>query len=297
MVYRSAAAIAAATALSGYVLDSKFSIRSDLAQIWSARKVRKYLEQLSKEYGEDDWSFYHVLHNTYGQNEYDEAFLFEDRSWTFAQVRAEVGRLALEFQRMGIKNRTVVGMMIDNSPEFYFSWWALFKIGAIPAPINTSITQEPFRHCLKISAAEYLICTYELYGPVRDSLDFDTPSNWDGQTYSDSRIPLVKSITIYDYGGYLQRPSLPSGVNILVHDKLPPVSAEMAAWPRESRPKMSSTDTSQYLFTSGTTGLPKAATWPTATGHMAACPHRWPMMFEEPRRLYACTPMFHGGAT
>ena len=297
MVYGSAAAIAAAAAAAGVALDAKYSIRSDLGQIWAARKSKKHFEQLCKEYGEDDWSFYHVLHYTQGRNEYNEAFLFEGRSWTFAQLRAEIGRLALAFQAMGIQNRTVVAMMIDNSPEFYFCWWALFKIGAIPAPINTSITQEPFRHCLKISAAEYLICTYELYKSVRDSLDFDTPENWNGQEYSDSRIPLVKSVSIYDYGAYNQRPKLPAGVNVIVHEKLPAVSAEMAKWPRELRPKVGREDTSQYLFTSGTTGLPKAATWPNGYAHMAANPHRWPVMFEKPRRLYACTPMFHGGAT
>lgn len=296
MVYRSAAAIAA-TALAGVVLDKKYSIRSDIAQILSARKQRKYYEQLTRECGEDDWSFYHVLHRTYGKNEYDEAFLFEDRSWTFGQVRAEVGRLAHEFERMGVRNRTVVAMMIDNSPEFYFCWWALFKIGAIPAPINTAITQEPFRHCLKISAAEYLICSYDLYRSVRDSLDFETPASWDGNAYSDSRIPLLKSISIYDYGGYPKLPDLPAGINVIVHEKLPPVTAEMAAWPRESRPKMGPGDASQYLFTSGTTGLPKAATFPAGFCHMASSPYRWPLMFEKKRRLYACTPMFHGGAT
>lgn len=291
------AGIAAAAALAGVALDAKYSIRSDIAQIWTARQVRKYFEQLAKDFGEDDWSFYHVLHRTYGRNEYDEAFLFEDRSWTYAQVRAEVGRLALHFETMGIRNRTVVAMMIDNSPEFYFSWWALFKIGAIPAPINTSITQEPFRHCLTISAAEYLICSFELYGAVHNSLGFDEATSWDGSAYTNSKLPLVKSISIYDYGTYPRINVLPAGVDVITHEKMTPVTAEMAAWPKESRPKMGISDTSQYLFTSGTTGLPKAATWPTGTGHMAACPHRWPHMFEKPRRLYACTPMFHGGAT
>ena len=296
MAYRSAAAIAA-TALAGVALDNKYSIRSDIAQILAARKQKKFFEQLMVECGEDDWSFYHVLHRTYGTNEYDEAFLFEDRSWTYGQFRAEVGRLALEFERMGIRNRTVVAMMIDNSPEFYFCWWALFKLGAIPAPINTAITQEPFRHCLNISSAEYLICSYDLYRPVRDSLDFETPAHWDGNVYRDSRTASLNSISIYDYGAFFQRPELPAGVNVIVHEKLPPVTAEMAAWPRESRPKMGPESASQYLFTSGTTGLPKAATFPTGFCYMASSPYRWPLMFEKKRRLYACTPMFHGGAT
>lgn len=134
MVSASAAATAvAATAVAlvaGQALDKKYSIRSDIAQIRSARKNKRHFQQLCDTYGEDDWSFYHVLHNAKA-SAYDEALLFEDRSWTYAECRAEVGRLALQFQTMGIRNRTVVAMMINNSPEFYFTWWALFKIGAI----------------------------------------------------------------------------------------------------------------------------------------------------------------------
>lgn len=156
-----AAAVAGtvATALAARSLDAKYNIRTDIAQIRAGLKSRKHFEQLCKQYGEDDWSFYHVLHKTHGLNEYDEAFLFEARSWTYAQFRAEVGRLAVTLQQLGIGNRTVVAMFINNSPEFYVLWWALFKIGAIPAPLNTSIGQEPFRHCLKVSTAEFLIST------------------------------------------------------------------------------------------------------------------------------------------
>lgn len=301
MVSTSAAVAAvAATAgalVTGAALDAKYSIRSDLAQIRSGRQQRKHWEHLCKTYGDDDWSFYHILHKTYEQNDYDEAFLFEDRSWTYAQFRAEVGRLALEFRKMGIDNRTVVAMMINNSPEFYFVWWALFKIGAIPAPINTAITQEPFRHCLKISAAEYLVCSFELYGAVATSLDLERVGAFDEGPYRDPRLPVLKCIFTYDYGTYPSHASLPPGVPIIKHESLTPVTPAMASWPREGRPKIASTDTSQYLFTSGTTGLPKAATFPTGYCHMAGNFRRWPHMFEKPRRLYACTPMFHGGAT
>ena len=296
---RAVAAVAATagTILAGAALDAKYSVRSDIAQIRSARQQKKHWEHLCKTYGDDDWSFYHVLHKTYGQNEYEEAFLFEDRSWTYAQFRAEVGRLALAFEKMGIKNRTVVAMMINNSPEFYFVWWALFKIGAIPAPINTAITQEPFRHCLKISDAQYLICSFELYNAVSISLNLDRADAFSENTYCDSKLPVLRSIVVYDYGTYSPSPSVLDGAYIIKHESLPSTTPDMAAWPRATRPNIGPTDTSQYLFTSGTTGLPKAATFPTGYVHMSAWYQRWPHMWEKPRRFYACTPMFHGGAT
>jgi acyl-CoA synthetase (AMP-forming)/AMP-acid ligase II len=296
MVNTSAAlAAVAGTILTGAALDRKYSIRSDIAQIRSARKNRKHLERLTEQFGDSDWSYYHVLHHTFGQNDYDEAFLFEDRSWTFGELRAEIGRLALELENMGIHNRTVVAMMIDNSPEFYLLWWALFKIGAIPAPINTSIRQEPFRHCLRISEAELLFCSYELYAAVAASLNLEREPESARGNFSNPDTPKLKSLAIYDYESYSKVVDVAPNVVLLRHQDLDPVRAEMASW--APHPKIGSADTSQYLFTSGTTGLPKAATWPAGYAHMAASPYRWPYMFEKRRRLYACTPMFHGGAT
>lgn len=230
------------------------------------------------------WSYYHVIHSTYGQNDYEEALLFEDRSWSYAQFRGEIGRLAEAFERLGIRNRIVVGMYINNSPEFMFVWWALYKIGAIPAPINTSITQEPFRHCLKVSESEFLVSSYELFPAAEKSLNGHD-------------IPLLKTSIVYDYDTYPKVPVPASESVVLVcHNEAPPVTPAMADWPPESRPKVRPDDTSQYLFTSGTTGLPKALVWPIGHGLMGASRIRWPRPWEKRRRSYICTPMFHGGA-
>jgi acyl-CoA synthetase (AMP-forming)/AMP-acid ligase II len=279
-----AAAAIAATAFVGKSLDEKYSIREDIAQILTARQNARFWQELCKIHGEHDWSFYHTLHS-HGQDDYAEAFLFEDRSWTYAELRGEVGRLAEEFKRRGIRNRTVVGMFINNSPEFVFVWWALFKIGAIPAPLNTSISQEPFRHCLKISEAQFLVCSYDLYNVVQASLD---------SVNGDGRVPHLRQFYLYDYGTYA---AVEVGVDCIVQEDLPAPTRKMASWDLDARPKVGPTDTSQYLFTSGTTGLPKAATWPCGHSMMGSNAERWPGMFKKKRRTYLCTPMFHGGAT
>ena len=177
---------AVAVALLGTWLDAKYSIISDIEQIRCMKRQQAYWQYLCKIHGDSDWSYYHTIHCTYGKNEYDEALLFEDRSWTYAQFRGEVGRLALAFQKLGIGNRTVVGMYINNSPEFMITWWALYKLGAIPAPINTSITEEPFRHCFRVSSSEYLVCSYELFEAAQRSL-------------SGHDAGPLKEVVLYDY--------------------------------------------------------------------------------------------------
>ena len=268
--------------LSAY-LDAKYSLRNDISQIRGMRKQARHWQKLCAEHGDSDWSYYHTIHCTFGKNEYDEALLFEDRSWTYSQFRGEIGRLALAFQKLGITNRTVVAMYINNSPEFMFAWWALYKIGAIPSPINTSVTEEPFRHCLRVSDSKYLLCSYELYEAANRSL-------------AGHDIGPLNQVIVYDYDTYPKLP-LDDSITLLAQNKLDPLHPSMSDWPRETRPKVSATDTSQYLYTSGTTGLPKALIWPCGHALMGASNLRWPLMFEKHRRTYICTPMFHGGAT
>lgn len=129
MVLIPALATAAGATVAGRWLDKRYGISSDLAQIRGMRQMTKFFTEFAQERGADDWSFYHVLHSTYGTNDLKEAFVFEGRSWTYAELRGEIGRLAEVFRGMGIGNRTVVGMYVNNSPEFIFSWFALYKLG------------------------------------------------------------------------------------------------------------------------------------------------------------------------
>jgi acyl-CoA synthetase (AMP-forming)/AMP-acid ligase II len=292
---------AAATATWMY-LDAKYSIRSDISQIRGGRSVQKYVEKLYNIHGEHDWSFYHVLHATYGHNDDTEALVFESRSWTYGQLRGEIGRLAETFRRMGITNRTVVAMFVNNSPEFMFAWWALYKLGAIPAPINTAITGEHIRHCLRISEAEFLVSTYELYGTVAGTLFSDDGGEGARSKSEDSihpAVPLLKEMVLYDCDTYsaTECESLAESVVLIRHNDLPPITPEMGDFPKASRPRVALGDTGQYLFTSGTTGLPKATTWPSGYSIVGTCPGRHPGMNDKYRRFYICLPMFHGTAT
>ena len=118
-------------------------------------------------------------------------------------------------------------------------------------------------------------------------------------SFQHAELPKLKSIVIYDYNTYssitpfdIDRPS----IQVVVRDKLSNLTIQMASWEPHARPHTEPSDTSQYLFTSGTTGLPKAAVWPAAYALMGTSPGRWPNIFKNYRRYYLCTPMFHGGA-
>jgi acyl-CoA synthetase (AMP-forming)/AMP-acid ligase II len=292
-------------------LDAKFAIRSDLVQIQSMLRMQKFIRERYDTHGEDDWSFYHILHSTYPLRETQgnsEAFLFEGRSWSYNAFRAEIGRIAEWFVKLGVRNRTVVGLFINNSPEFMFVWWALLKIGAIPAPINTGLTGEYIRHCVKICGANVLVCSLELYDTVVKTFWDGSESEVEAKTTSNDlgcssighpSVPRLEQVVLYDYDTYSnpsELTSLPRGMVSLKHDELPPATPESSDFQISTRPKISPTCALVYLFTSGTTGLPKAATWPAGYSFLATCPGRWPGMQDVYRRFYICLPMFHGTA-
>jgi acyl-CoA synthetase (AMP-forming)/AMP-acid ligase II len=290
---------AAAVVAGGMYLNAKYNIMSDLNNLRTGLLIKKHIENFAKEHGDDDWSFYHTLHQTYGTNEAEEAFVFEGRSWTYKELRAEIGRLALELQRRGVGNRTVVGMFVNNSPEFMFSWFALQKVGAIPAPVNTAIAGEAIRHCLRISEAQYFLVGHELYDTASKALYLDKPGH---EGFASLNLPLLNNVFLYDYGTYPASSASASHHNVVIlHHTSLPSSPNMDDYPRSSRPKLSPLDTQQYLFTSGTTGLPKAAIWPLAYCHAGNAKGKHPDMWAMPpgkrRRWYICLPMFHGTAS
>ncbi|KIV93858.1 hypothetical protein PV10_05042 [Exophiala mesophila] len=289
MALISGLATAAVAAATGMYLDAKYSISSDVAQVVGGKMMQKYALEMAKKHGEDDWSFYHVLHCSYDDNHHTnkEAFVFEGRSWTYRQLREEIGRVAEALQRLGVKNRSVVALFINNSPEFLMVWFALYKIGAIPAPVNTAVTGEHIRHCVKISEAELFITTYELCGTAGKALD--NPGVGD--------LRRLRQVVVYDYNSYAPSAELPSDILLIRQDDLPPTTPEMGDFPKSKRPKITPTDASQYLFTSGTTGMPKALNWPAGYSFLTTFYKRWPGMQAKYRRFYICLPMFHGTAT
>ena len=53
----------------------------------------------------------------------------------------------------GIKQGDVVGLIMDNRPEFVITWLGICKIGGVTALINTNLVGDPLRHSMKISHA------------------------------------------------------------------------------------------------------------------------------------------------
>jgi hypothetical protein len=95
-------------------LDAKYHIAKDLSDWRNKRKFAGVIAEGAKAMG-DYCTIYHAL----GLNDQKrDAFWFEGRSWTFADVRREADKLAQWFIDQGIHTKGLLTMLNDSDFRF-----------------------------------------------------------------------------------------------------------------------------------------------------------------------------------
>lgn len=166
--------------------------------------------------------------------------LFEGRSLSFAQLNEGANRIAHAALTMGLQAGDVVALMMDNCPEFPMVWLGLAKVGIVTALLNTSARGRILGHALKQTAARALV-----YGPeCADRV----------ASLSAQELPL-RVLEFSQPGSAPAAAAVPGSSSLNAA-----MAAASAADPaRAHRAHVRLRDPLYYIFTSGTTGLPKAA--------------------------------------
>ena len=160
------------------------------------------------------------------------ALLFEAQEWTYADLDEQSNQYGELFLELGIQQGQVVALCLCNTPEFLLCLVGLFKIGATVALLNTNVCGSSFIHCLDVCKAKKVI-------------------------YHKETLHVIKSIEQARRDGlelfYCGTMTLGHGTRLEPHVKsTAPISPIF-------RNQIKLTDTAVHIFTSGTTGLPKAA--------------------------------------
>src|SRR3990172_11947002 len=93
------------------------------------------------------------LEENAGERPDDVALTFQNRRLTFRQIDQEVNRLANVLQGLGVGKGDRVSVMLPNCPEFITAFYAITKLGAVEASINTMFKEEETAHILCNSGA------------------------------------------------------------------------------------------------------------------------------------------------
>jgi len=88
--------------------------------------------------------------------------LYEGTTLDYATVNARANRVAHALRARGIARGRVAALLMENRPEFIVTWLGLAKLGVTVALINTQLRGEVLRHALATTEAQALVVGREL---------------------------------------------------------------------------------------------------------------------------------------
>ncbi|ODN00727.1 Long-chain fatty acid transport protein 4, partial [Orchesella cincta] len=200
------------------------------------------------------------------------AFLFHDEKWTFRQVFERSNKIANFFAATGIKKQDTVALFMDNRIEYICTWLGLSKIGAITALINFNLRSHPLKHSFQLSNSKAIVCGSELLSAVDEI--------YPGGTWT---APLYIS-------GKGDNDAVRSAVDL--DRAIQTISSNI---PKEQE-NTTFQDGLFLMYTSGTTGLPKAAVIKHARFLMGGIAGRNANSIQEDDIIYTTLPLYHTNA-
>jgi benzoate-CoA ligase len=157
------------------------------------------------------------------------AFHLERDVLTYGQVQELANRTGNALLALGVERGERVLLLALDAPEFLGTFWGALKIGAVPVPVNTFLKEADYRYFLADSRATAAVVSAPLLGPSREAL---------------RRAPSLRSVLVA--GGE-------AGPFLSFEECVARASADLATAPA------SPGDVAFWLYSSGSTGAPKAA--------------------------------------
>ena len=197
----------------------------------------------------------------------DIAFIFEGDEITWKEADEQTNKYAGFLKSQNINKGDCFAILMDNSPDFLMLLLASFRVGSLAALINTTVSGEGLKHVIGISDVKLITAGASHLEKLSSALgDSD-----------------LKNIPIF---GMEDNEKIPDQV-----EDIKKLSKQFSTF-IPYQPIMK--DVAAYIFTSGTTGLPKAALVDHAKlvkGSFAG--HFLCFNFNKNDRLYMTLPLYH----
>ena len=208
------------------------------------------------------------------------AILSGDRIITWAEFDAWSNRIAHYLRDQGLTKGDAIGVLLENRPELLAVVAGAAKVGVVCAMLNTSQKGKVLAHSINLIQPRMVVVGEELVDNLESVRAEIQPRHSQPLQF------LADTNTLASFG------EAPEGyTNMAEH-----VSARPGTPPLLSHPPTMG-DTAIYLFTSGTTGLPKAAPGSHRKFVKAYGGFGLMSLAMEPDDVLYCTlPLYHGTA-
>lgn len=188
---------------------------------------------------------------------------FDEKSWTYARFNETANRVGNGLLELGVGKGDKVCLLLGNVPEFLFSMFGAFKIGAVCGPINPACKADEVQYMLNLSDAVVLVAPAHFADMIKSIR---------------GGCPTLKHVILV--GG--------SGEGFMDFD-------EFAASGAAGDPpvQVAEDDQAAIIYTSGTTGRPKGVML-THGNYLfdAGCIVKWTNMTDRDRFM-CILPLFH----
>src|ERR1700730_11774600 len=195
------------------------------------------------------------------------ALISETETFSYRALSERINQYARWALASGIKKGDAVCLLMPSRPDYVAAWLGIGKVGGVVALINTKLVGQSLAHCINLARADHVILAGELadiFETARPHLD---------------RAPKK----IWACGGEQGEARLDAVLGALDGSPLSPAE----------RREITISDRALLISTSGTTGLPKAA----SISHRRI--QNWGHWFagltnaSPEDRLYDCLPVYH----
>ncbi len=166
------------------------------------------------------------------------AYLYQGQRITYGELVGQTSRVGNALRSLGIDWEQRVALLLPDGPELISCYLGAMKIGAVPVPLNVDQSPAEIAHCLRDSRAKVVVVAREYLAKVEQ----ERP-----------RLPCLRFVLVVGRG-WSEPGSATRGLEeVIAFDDLLMVSSdEMEAAPT------SRDDMAFWMYSSGTTGLPKA---------------------------------------
>src|SRR5918994_235287 len=179
-----------------------------------------------------DWNFATVFESVADAIPDSPALVQDDRRRTWHEFDERAARLAAAFRALGLGPDSKVAFYLYNSNEYLETLFATFKLRAVPANVNYRYTADELAYLLDNSDAEVVV----FHGSLGDRVDAVRDPNLKvrATVQVDDGSPLVEGAVRYED-------------LVSAHEPMERIER--------------SGDDVIFLYTGGTTGMPKAVMW------------------------------------
>ena len=156
------------------------------------------------------------------------------RTLTYGELAMQSDRMATLYERHGLRPEDRAVMLVLDQIEFPVIFWGSLKAGVIPVPLNTLLSAEVYNAILMDSRARALFVSGELLPAIAPALKDN---------------PYLKAVFV------IERPGAATGAGVF--SALLPFVEQLAASEPRDMLAVSSDDCAFWLYSSGSTGVPK----------------------------------------